>query len=126
MSWGYLCRMLGQSKCEEFRAALGNKYRWESDPVYVPQLQSGCLGTRGCLRKEVHSCHHAYALTLRVQVPDNNTRCPSSTLLPFFFWFPLLKPNSRKKGTLIIMGLLEYDLPDGNYIATITILNPTT
>ena len=54
------------------------------------------------------------------------TRCPISTLLPFFFWFPLLKPNSRKKGTLIIMGLLEYDLPNGNYIATITILNPTT
>ena len=23
-------------------------------------------------------------------------RCPSSTLLPFFFWVPLLKPNSRK------------------------------
>ena len=34
------------------------------------------------------------------------TRFPSSTLLPFFFWVPLLKPNSRKKGTLIIKGLL--------------------
>ena len=34
------------------------------------------------------------------------SRCPNSTLLPFFFWVPLLKPNSRKKGTLIIKGLL--------------------
>ena len=25
---------------------------------------------------------------------------------PFSFWVPLLKPNSRKKGTLIIKGLL--------------------
>ena len=31
---------------------------------------------------------------------------PSSTLLPFFWGVPLLKPNSRKKGTLIIKGLL--------------------
>ena len=31
----------------------------------------------------------------------------SSTLVPFFsFWVPLFKPNSRKKGTLIIKGLL--------------------
>ena len=34
------------------------------------------------------------------------SRFSSSTLLPFFFWVPLLKPNSRKKGTLIIKGLL--------------------
>ena len=34
------------------------------------------------------------------------TRFPSSTLLPFFLGVPLLKPNSRKKGTLIIKGLL--------------------
>ena len=34
------------------------------------------------------------------------TGFPSSTLLPFFGGFPLLKPNSRKKGTLIIKGLL--------------------
>ena len=33
-------------------------------------------------------------------------RCPSSTLLPFFFWGSLIKPNSKKKGTLIIKGLL--------------------
>ena len=32
------------------------------------------------------------------------SRCPSSTL--FSFWVPLLKPNSRKKGALIIKGLL--------------------
>ena len=32
----------------------------------------------------------------------------SSTLLPlFFFRVPLLKPNSRKKGTLIVKGLLR-------------------
>ena len=35
------------------------------------------------------------------------TRFTSSTLLPFFFWAPLLKPKSRKKGTLIIKGPLE-------------------
>ena len=34
------------------------------------------------------------------------TRFPSSTLLPFFWGVPLLKPNSRKKGTLIIKGPL--------------------
>ena len=39
-------------------------------------------------------------------LPGSLARCPSSTLLPFFFWVPLLKPNSRKKGTLIIKGLL--------------------
>ena len=35
-----------------------------------------------------------------------SSRFPSSTLLPFFFWVRLLTPNSRKKGTLIIKGLL--------------------
>ena len=34
------------------------------------------------------------------------SRYPSSTLLPFLFWVSLLKLNSRKKGTLIINGLL--------------------
>ena len=34
------------------------------------------------------------------------TRFPSSTLCPFSFWVDLLKPNSRKKGGLIINGLL--------------------
>ena len=41
-----------------------------------------------------------------------STRFLSSTLLPFFFRIPLLKPNSRKKGTLIIKGplrILKYD-----------------
>ena len=33
------------------------------------------------------------------------SRFPSSTLLPFSFWVPLLKPSSRKKGTLSIKGL---------------------
>ena len=33
-------------------------------------------------------------------------RFPSSTLLPFFLEVPSLKPNSRKKGTLIMKGLL--------------------
>ena len=33
-------------------------------------------------------------------------RCPSSTLLPFFFLGSLIKTDSRKKGTLIIKGLL--------------------
>ena len=34
---------------------------------------------------------------------------PSSPVVPFYpfsFWVPLLKPKSRKKGTLIIKGLL--------------------
>ena len=35
------------------------------------------------------------------------SRFLSSTLLPFFFRVPFLKPNSRKKGTLIIKGLLR-------------------
>ena len=43
----------------------------------------------------------------RQGVPEGPyTRFPSSTLLPFFWGVPLLKPNSRKKGTLIIKGLL--------------------
>ena len=33
-------------------------------------------------------------------------RYPSSALLPFLFGVSLLKLNSRKKGTLIINGLL--------------------
>ena len=35
--------------------------------------------------------------------------CLGSPVVPFYpfsFWVPLLKPNSRKKGTLIIKGLL--------------------
>ena len=31
---------------------------------------------------------------------------PAVPFYPFSFWVPLLKPNSRKKGTLIIKGLL--------------------
>ena len=31
---------------------------------------------------------------------------PVVLFYPFCFWVPLLKPNSRKKGTLIIKGLL--------------------
>ena len=42
----------------------------------------------------------------RLQGSLDLPRFPSSTLLPFFFLGPLLKPNSRKKGTLIIKGLL--------------------
>ena len=42
-----------------------------------------------------------------VQVTQTNTRFPSSTLFTLFLGgVPLLKPNSRKKGTLIIKGLL--------------------
>ena len=38
---------------------------------------------------------------------------PVVAFYPFSFWVPLLKPNSRKKGTLIIKGLqgnLDYYL----------------
>ena len=31
---------------------------------------------------------------------------PVVPFYPFSFWVPFLKPNSRKKGTLIIKGLL--------------------
>ena len=31
---------------------------------------------------------------------------PVVPFYPFSFWVPVLKPNSRKKGTLIIKGLL--------------------
>ena len=31
---------------------------------------------------------------------------PVVPFYPFSFWVPLLKPNSRKKGTLTIKGLL--------------------
>ena len=37
---------------------------------------------------------------------DSFSRFPSVPFYPFSFWVPLLKPNSRKKGTLIIKGLL--------------------
>ena len=39
----------------------------------------------------------------------NSTPLLGSPVVPFYpfsFWVPLLKPNSRKKGTLIIRGLL--------------------
>ena len=35
------------------------------------------------------------------------SRFLSSTLLPFLVWGLLIKPNSGKKGTLIIKGLLR-------------------
>ena len=34
-----------------------------------------------------------------------------STRLPFSFWAPLLKPNTRKQGTLIVKGPLR-NLPE--------------
>ena len=37
---------------------------------------------------------------------NTTSRYPSSTLLPFLFGVSLLKLNSRRKGTLIIKGLL--------------------
>ena len=36
-----------------------------------------------------------------------STRLLSSTVLPFCFRVPLLRPNSRKKGALLIKGLLR-------------------
>ena len=57
------------------------------------------------------------------------TRFPSSTLLPFFLEVPLLKPNSRKKGTLIIKGLLgnleELRAPLNFPITLTQVLSPT-
>ena len=35
------------------------------------------------------------------------TRFLSGTLLPFYLRVPLFKPNTKEKGTLIIMGLLR-------------------
>ena len=45
---------------------------------------------------------------LEIRSPDlQKTRFPSSTLLPFFFFLgSLITQSSRKKGTLIIKGLL--------------------
>ena len=37
---------------------------------------------------------------------EEHTRWPSSTLLPLLVWGPLIKPNIKKKGTLIVKGLL--------------------
>ena len=50
--------------------------------------------------------HGLCCLTLLCSALVCVSRFPSSTLLPFFLGVPLLKPNSRKKGTLIIKGLL--------------------
>ena len=38
--------------------------------------------------------------------PQTQLGSPVVPFYPFSFWVPLLKPNSRKKGTLIIKGLL--------------------
>ena len=38
--------------------------------------------------------------------PGDFLGAPVVPFYPFSFWVPLLKPNSRKKGTLIIKGLL--------------------
>ena len=45
---------------------------------------------------------------------------PVVPFYPFSFWVPLLKPNSRKKGTLIIKGLL------GNLERVQAVRNPKT
>ena len=47
-----------------------------------------------------------YCLISELEEAFSNSRCPSSTLLPFYFGVPVLKPNIKKKGTLIIKGLL--------------------
>ena len=43
-------------------------------------------------------------VALLVRLP--NLGSPVVPFGPFSFWAPLLKPNSRKKGTLTIKGLL--------------------
>ena len=53
-----------------------------------------------------------YTLLLRVEAVGCGTSgllLLGSPVVPFYpvsFWVPLLKPNSRKKGALIIKGLL--------------------
>ena len=42
---------------------------------------------------------------------------PVVPFYPFSFWVPLLKPNSRKKGTLIIKGLLGNLVLHALYVA---------
>ena len=39
-------------------------------------------------------------------ISPKNSRYPSNNLVPFFWGVVLLKLNSRKKGTLVINGLL--------------------
>ena len=50
--------------------------------------------------------HLAFCLsTLPLRFPYR-LGSPVVPFYPFSFWVPLLEPNSRKKGTLIIKGLL--------------------
>ena len=73
------------------------------------------------LHGEVGACTERLvcSLPLRHDQPCGGlARFSSSTLLPFFFLVPLLKPNSRKKGTLITEGLL------GNLVGQVNTRSP--
>ena len=54
---------------------------------------------------------------------------PVVPFYPFSFWVPLLKPNSREKGTLIIKGLLgnlvsNWLAVDSGFRLPVNILSP--
>ena len=82
---------------------------------YLPDLYKGTVelaGFDGVSGTPVmsKSCRCRAKLTGRSPLVSQDpltTRCPSSTLLPFFsLGVSLLKPNMRNKGTLITKGLL--------------------
>ena len=73
----------------------------------------------GCQRPDPEQEHKPRCLNSTVYTFVGNRTCSHSLLqvhpelgspvvpfYPFSFWVPLLKPNSRKKDTLIVKGLL--------------------
>ena len=50
----------------------------------------------------------------RAASSEHELGSPVVPFYPFCFWVPLLRPNSRKKGTLIIKGLLGNLVKDDN------------
>ena len=83
---------------------------------YYPDPRGGSLkdsfkGSIGLIGFHEGGSHHIstiWGIGLRVSSTlKRGPRSLGSTLLPFLFQGPLLKPNSRKKGTLIIKRLLR-------------------
>ena len=102
---------------------MGSGGTYASGPSYQNRLASGFIftaaGFQGCIGYRSPefwpvvfvACSHPVRIcapltAFIVQPVFQMLGSPVVPFYPFSFWVPLLKPNSRKKGTLIIKGLL--------------------
>ena len=107
--WFVLVRALGSGFGGLRKQSLNVRAYENYQVISCHDLLCGILGlSYMCSRCEGALVSSAYSRTPlnHIASPRCSARFPSVPFYPFSFWVPLLKPNSRKKGTLIIKGLL--------------------